>query len=463
MAALAVAALGLGVSACGHPATAAGGSHPAGTPTATAAGTAGSAGGALVVANKGFEGHGRLAFVSGNRLYILDGTAAGKPATLYPVTAGKVPADPAWSPDGRWLAFLVGAPGADGSVTAGQLWLTGPDGQDAHPVLADSGPFAWSPKTDVLAAISGNSLDTLAPGQAPQPALTMAGLTGTPAWSPDGATIAVSVLHYTAGKGFTGSDIELVTPRRGRAAVTDFTHSASDALLVDGWQGDGQGLFAWSDPQDADAADGVPLVSYPLHGKVVTLPSTLVYPSFAVPGGNGVLVVTGGDRYLWNAKTFESCSAGGDCGPAIDATPAPVNLDPAWAPYLGGEPMMAFVHASSETTSGLGQPVLDAWYKTRQLWIWDGTGANPYQVTGAGTGIAAPVWSANDKLILYVGNNALWLIDPFGGPVETTPGHPALHGGTPIPVVSQLFAGPWPDFYGDTDWQSQFAWYQPAT
>jgi hypothetical protein len=462
-----VAALSLGIAACGPAATVAGGSRPAGTtvtPAATTSGSLVSAGGGPVVAETAFAGHGRLAFVSGRHLYILDGTAAGKPATLHTVFTGKVPADLAWSPDGKWLAFLVGAPDADGSVTAGQLWLTGSDGQDAHPVLAISGPFAWAPKADVLAAVSGGSLDTFAPVQPPQLALTTAGLTGTPAWSPSGATIAVSVVHFTSNKGFSGSDIELVTPGKGAAGVRDLAHSASDALIVDAWRGDGQGVFAWSEPQDSQslAADGAPLVSYPLDGKAsITLPSTLVHSSFAMPGGDRVTVVTGGDRYLWNAKMFESCSASGGCGLAMDAPPSPVNLDPAWAPPLG-EPTLAFVHAAPETLSGFGQPVLNAWYKTRQLWVWVGIGGNPYQVTGAGTGIAAPTWSANAKLILYVGDNALWLIDPFGGPVETTPGHPALRGGTPVRVVSQLFAGAWPDFYGYTDWQSQFAWYQPA-
>jgi hypothetical protein len=450
--ALAVAALGLTVSACGHATPVAGGSRPLSTTKTAAASSS-----ALSVGAKAFAGHGRLAFVSGNRLYILDGTTAGKPATLHPVAAGKVPGDLTWSPDGKWLAFLVGAPNADGSLTSGQLWLAGPDGQDAHPVLAGSGPFAWSPKADVLAAISGSSLDTITAGQAPRPVLTAAGLTGTPAWSPDGATIAVSVVRYTANKGFSGSAIELVT---GDMGVTNLARSATDALLTDAWWTDGQGLFAWSDPQDSDAADGVPLVSYSLSGKAVTLPSTLVHASFAVPGGDGVVVVTGGDRYLWNAKTFEYCSTADACGPAMDATPAPVNLDPAFFPVLeDGEPEMAFVHAAPEATASFSQPVLNAWYKTRQLWIWHGTGGNPYQVTGAGTGVAAPAWSADGKLILYVRDNGLWLIDPFGGRVETTPGHPALRGGPVVRVVSKLFAGAWPDYYGYTDWQSQFAWY----
>jgi len=451
VAGLAVAALGLGLAACGYAAPVAGEPHGVSTSNAPASGA------------RGFEGHGRLAYVAGNRLYILDGTAAGTPATLHPVFTGKVPGDLAWSPDGKWLAFLVGPPNAGGSVTAGQLWLTGPDGQDSHPVLASSGAFAWSPKADVLAAISGGSLDTIAAGQAPRPVFAAAALTGTPAWSPNGATIAVSVVRFSANKSFAGSAIELVSPgEKGRTTVKPLARSAGDALVIDGWQPDGLGLFAWSEPRNSPsrAADGAPLVSYSLSGKGVSLPGTLVHRSFAVPWLGGVIVVTGGDRYPWSGKNFTFClAAGGGCDEVVNAPPGPVNLDPASAWSVYGEPTVAWVHAAPETSKGSGQPVLNAWYKTRQLWVWTGLGGNSFQVTGAGTGIAAPAWSANGKFVLYVRDNALWLINPYGGHGDGTPAHPAITGGPAVRVVSQLFAGAWPDYYGYTDWQSQFAWY----
>ena len=108
--------------------------------------------------------------MSDNRLYVLDGSAAGKPATLHTVVTGKAPGSPgspAWSPDGRWLAFLVGTPSADGAVTSGALWLAGPDGQDAHQALPKSAGFAWSPKADEIAAVSGvgGKLFAVKPGQ----------------------------------------------------------------------------------------------------------------------------------------------------------------------------------------------------------------------------------------------------------------------------------------------------------
>lgn len=164
----ALAVVVLGVTACadsgstGHAAAVAKesavGESPAGGPS---------------VGTKSFSGHGRLAFVADNRLFVLDGSTPRRPATLHTVVIGKAPAShasaagesathdtvatgmvpgsPARSPDGRWLAFLVGTPSADGAVTSGALWVAGPDGQHAHQVLLKSAGFAWSPKTDELA------------------------------------------------------------------------------------------------------------------------------------------------------------------------------------------------------------------------------------------------------------------------------------------------------------------------
>src|SRR5712691_4932765 len=50
-----------------------------------------------------FAGHGELAFVSRGTLWVLDGATQ----TLRRVaTPGVTPLDPAFSPDGHWLAFL---------------------------------------------------------------------------------------------------------------------------------------------------------------------------------------------------------------------------------------------------------------------------------------------------------------------------------------------------------------------
>src|SRR5919205_3844378 len=95
-----------------------------------------------------FRGQGRLAFLWGHRLYVLDGDA-GRLWTL-PQT-GPVD-DLSWSPDGHWMAYIATVPGTG----AGPLWLVRFDGHRAHQV-AGLGvavqAVAWSPVADTLATI----------------------------------------------------------------------------------------------------------------------------------------------------------------------------------------------------------------------------------------------------------------------------------------------------------------------
>jgi WD40-like Beta Propeller Repeat len=466
LAALAVAVgVGGGIAACAH-----------GTPSATASADASVTMSAPAVAppvagmtigGKAFGGHGRLAFVSAGRLYVLDGSAAGQSATLHGVATGETPTtatpgSPSWSPDGRWLAYLVGAPSADGTVTSGALWLAGPDGQSAHQVLPNVAGFAWSPQTDELAATSAGAgkLYAVQPGRQTYPMLEVPGqFDGAPVWSPNGREIAVASVTTATGR-FASSVIDLFVPSEG-LVINSLASSRTAALIVDGWWANGEGVLAWSDPGDAAStpADKLPLVSYPLgNAPTETLASTPAYPSFAVPDGAGVTLVTGEDRALWNAKTITYCNVSGHCGPTQAALPAPVNLDPASSQWQG-EPDLAFAHcATGPTQTTATQAVaatpqaLSAWYRTCRLWYAAGSGGNALAVTRAGTGVAAPTWSGGDGDLLYVRDDALWLI-PMRQPNGAQSTAPAR------PVVGRLFAGSWPNADGYTGWQSQFAWH----
>ena len=463
MAALAVAAgVVAGVAACAPGAPAATASAdasvsvagPAGPPTASP--TAGEA--------EAFGGHGRLAFVSRSRIYVLDGSAAGQTASLHAIPTGKTttgttttaqtPGSPAWSPDGRWLAFLVGTPSADGAVTTGALWLAGPDGQDAHQVLPKVDGFAWSPTADELAATSGSGgkLFAVRPGEPTYPMLEVPGqFDGAPAWSPNGREVAVATVDLTAAKRFAGSVIDLFVPSEG-IVVNSLASSRTDALIIDGWWASGEGVLAWSDPRDSASlpADGLPLVSYPLgDAPTATLPSTPAYPSFARPDGAGVALVTGSGR---SADTIMYCTVSGHCGPAQGALPSPVNLYPASSQWQG-EPDLAFAHCAPQaTTANVTESSLRAWYQTCKLWNVGGAGGNALAVTRAGAGVAAPTWSSTDGDLLYVRDNALWLI-----PMRRSDG--ALSTAPALPVVGQLFAAGWPNANGHTAWRSQFAWH----
>jgi Tol biopolymer transport system component len=471
---LSVAVLaGVALTACG--------SHPAGAPHVavapqrcpgtTVTGDTDGAGPAQVnpaaVGTAAFAGHGRLAFVSSGRLYVLDGSAPRGPASLHAVAAPAGATAPAWSPDGRWLAFIVAPPSPYPVVStpSGTLWLAGADGTGARPVLANAGPFAWSPATDVLAATVTNPVTgrtevcDFRPGTTPR---LLPGVEGRAVWSPDGRLLAFTAIQYRPQTGFAGSELETVLAAGGTPVVR--ARSAQDALLMAGWWPDGRGLLAWADPQSSAsiAADGLAVLSYPLSGaRPVTLGTTLPRPPFVVPATpwNEVAMAAGGDRVLWDdSKTITLCGETGGCTGFPAGTPGPVNLDPAWA---GLGVTLAFVHGSASAPSppGFGQAAIAAWYKTRRLWVYTLTGGNPHLISGAGTGIAAPTWSADGRFILYVRDNGLWLINPFAGHSNPSPGLPSQTGGPALRIVSKLFAGTWPNYYGYIDWQDQFAWH----
>lgn len=290
------------------------------------------------VGSAAFAGQGRLAFVSAGRLYVLDATIAGQPARLHPVAAPEGAVAPAFSPDGRWLAFLVSPPTPYPIVAnpAGTLWLARADGEDARPVLADAGPFAWSPASDVLAATvyppAGPALlCELGPGARPR---LVPGAGGPAAWSPDGRELAFAGMAGQPPGRFSGL-LETVPASGGTPAIR--YRSAENALILAAWWPDGRGLLAWLDEQNSAslAADGLPLISAPLSGpKATTLGRTLVYPPFvATSHGAGVAALAaGGDREEWDSKTILVCNLAGGCAGLPGGRPGPTNTDPALSP-----------------------------------------------------------------------------------------------------------------------------------
>lgn len=384
---------------------------------------------------------------------------------LHGVTAPAGAVAPAWSRDGRWLAFLVAPPSPFPVVgsPSGTLWLARADGAGARPVLANAGPFSWSPASDVLAATvtspaTGRAwLCELAPVAPPR---LVAGVTGPAAWSPDGRQLAFTTIEGSPRTGFSGSMLETVPASGGTPTVV--RRSRQVAFVVAGWRPDGRGLLAWADQQDSAslAADGQALLSVPLAGgRLVRLGWTLLHRGFVVtsPALRLAAIDNGGDRYLWHGKTILLCGLAGGCTGFPGGVPGPANLDPALS--VSGQVVLAFVHCSAAgpPSQTFDQHSIAAWYATRRLWVWI-LGGNPHLISGAGTAIADPTWSAGGKLLLYVRSNGLWLVNPFAGRGSPSGGVPSLTGGRPARIVSRLFKGAWPNYYGYIDWRDQFAW-----
>jgi Tol biopolymer transport system component len=137
----------------------------------------------LVVSQRGLSDRGQLLFVRNDLIYtLIDGEAR-------PLTVGARDARPAWSPDGRRIAFVRYSPDFTGNV-----FLMDADGANLRPLADGFESPAWSPDGSLLAVDTGFCvyecdiyLLLAGGGGAPVRVATMA---AAPAWSPDGRKIA---------------------------------------------------------------------------------------------------------------------------------------------------------------------------------------------------------------------------------------------------------------------------------
>ena len=76
---------------------------------------------------------------------------------------------PTWSPDGEWIVFTRGEWTLDRTAGADQLWISRPDGSDAHAITDDAdtahGPAAWSPRGRYLLFRRYSTANVEAPAQ----------------------------------------------------------------------------------------------------------------------------------------------------------------------------------------------------------------------------------------------------------------------------------------------------------
>jgi TolB protein len=161
-------------------------------------------------------------------LYLVrpDGSDAHEIATDVP---GEKHA-PAWSPDGRTLAFVV----KDADYPEGSIWTAQADGSGAA-FLSGGGTEcpvglfhpAWSPDGGRLAVVcypGGDDHESVAVLDMASRSLTrLADFThpdavdSAPTWSPDGRTIAFELLHYdSTGDALEGSVVATVPVEGGR-------------------------------------------------------------------------------------------------------------------------------------------------------------------------------------------------------------------------------------------------------
>lgn len=395
-----------------------------------------------------FKDQGDLAFVWQGLLYTLDGNTG----EVKQLTESGQARQPLWSPDGEWLAFMRAT---DLQATTGPLWLVRRDGSQAHqvqglPSLAGPQLFSWSPTASVL-AVSGNDGLWLVPvAGAPRRLVVTSGTVGF-AWSPDGKYLAYSeTLPYDSKDPESRSDALYTVSVDGGAPVKR-VEAPQAGIIIAGWWADGRGVLYWLDPLHSAslAADGLGLLSLRIGDtKPTRLATGLPHRDWLSLSPQGkLLMVTGSGRIVWNNKQLAISDPGAGSVRALDNPAGTVAIDPSLA--QDGR-RIAFVAARDlgNKVWGFSKPEeLTAWINSRTLWIANSDGSGAHPLTTAGTGIYQPAWSRDGSHILYIRDNALWLIGADGGKPEKVVG--------PFPDRQEPFG-----FYGYVSYQDMMAWFQ---
>lgn len=409
-----------------------------GVPTATS-----SAPTTPVATTSALRGRGDLAFVSLGQLWVISGATADLRAVSAP---GGEAADPQFSPDGKWLAYVQQA--------SDQLYIAAADGASPHAVRGSSGG-TWLPDGELLGngGLWAVSPDGMLRRLGPAP--PVAGV------SPDGKRFAFveSTLHVSPPKASRGvEELEVASSLSGKRSLwleapVSFTAAGglqgnfiSEVVVLPG----SEGILFWVDPGQSDAADGLGLYLLRAPRTAPKLLGCTLLPGHftgwqdrvAIGPPGTVTITMGCNRYAWMNKTVKTCTlATGTCH-AVPARTGELSFDPAWSP---GGSALAYIEAPPSSASGFPQSTVASWYATHSLWLLPKGSQRPTEVAGA-AGAVAPVWASDGKSLLFVSGDALWLL-------------PSLTA-RPVKVAGPLFPpSAWPTYYGQVNWESQFAWY----
>ena len=378
---------------------------------------------------------GELAFVSRGQLWVLDGDTN----ELVHVSRGsQQAADPQFSPNGRWLTYLVDST---------QVWLARSDGASPRYVTTGGGIGGWLPNGRLVA---GSGLWTISSAGIVTRVATVP--RGLAAWSPDGGRyVFFSGSLGSTTKASTGTQrLEVASSLNGKRTTwytgkVSFTQSGAqgyfllDAVVLPAREGI---LFQFDPDQSADLpADGLELYELRAPGaRPKQIGLTLGLP-IAI-GANGTFAITnGGNRYAWLTKSVETCSAASALCTPVPTAHGELSFDPAWSP--NGK-QLAFVEAPTISATNFFQATVKRWYASHSLWILQRARTTPDEIKGSG-GASSPTWSANGKSVMYVANDALWLLPTLSS--------------KPVRIASPLLTpNNWQSFFGEINWTDQFAW-----
>ncbi|MDA8314036.1 MAG: hypothetical protein M0010_02520 [Actinomycetota bacterium] len=417
--------------------------------------------GAPSVDTRAFAHEGLLAFASRGALYVLDGTTGIVREVGHERSGAE---EPSFSHDGRFLAYL--AAGRETSITdfgpqapfapvSGPLVLARSDGSAARRVRAvgEVSVATWSPSADLLLAVTGTPYDgsavwVVSPDGTARKLLSAFPIYGA-GWSPDGQQVAVAVGN---GRG-TATTLETLSIASGQP--TRWASSPGPAiqwLVPLGWWKD-QGIGLWvggrgTVPGGGGSLDGAPLLLARAPGaplrRLDRTPPTMLVPAASARSGWLALdeQVQSFGRLPWSKKAIETCAPRGDRCATVPEPADATAYDPVWSP--GGH-TLAFVEAPVSTTPSFFDRFVRSWYASGRLFLLKAGATRPVAVPHS-LGATAPAWSPDGRGLLYVANDALYLVGKAGE--------------TPLRIAGPLLpAREWAStYYGGIDWRFLFAW-----
>jgi Tol biopolymer transport system component len=421
-----------------------------------------------VVDKAAFVHHGRLAFVSQGTLWVLGGPTG----SLRPVTTpGLVPANPTFSPDGKWLAFIASKETEEdygSQVVSSELWLANADGTHARPVtaiasntgIAPGTAFGWDSHADLYAVPVGSAtsrpfytataIDLVSPTG---PIRQLVGRTHvvSAVWSPDGSSMAVSTEQGSEPVSPLSATLATYPVRGGTPTVWESDY-AGFIVPAGWWPTWGIGYTTVGSggvPGGSAAADGSPLYAIARPGAAprqlgTTLMNESTGTASVTAGGWLAFVEAFGDnagRIIWSDKQVVVCSpVTTACSPILHPA-GTVTDNPVWSPTGS---TLAYVEAPSLPGAGFPQPVVSSWYGAHQLYFYDPVLGSTTEATQH-QGATVPQWSTDGSSLLYVSDNGLWLSSNSTA--------------APVEIARPLFTpGDWPSYYGQVAFASQFSW-----